>query len=239
MPAGTLNLVDELTIEKGARYLLDLKIRENACDVWTVQVTGVGGVGDTVSITVFDSATGDLDQFETTVTHTVGAGETADDVAVALAALLNALSFTQQTPDPNGTGCLAEALSLLSATSSGDTVTITGGRRADFLAVVEATTGAATAVATNTDSVLIDITGDVFTSMVRKSEADATPLADWSSAFTISDGPLGHLQFLLGAATTAAYTWEAGFWDLFRDEGGGLISKILMGRVQVMPRMTQ
>ena len=238
MAAGTLNLSGPLAIEKGARYLFTWRVRNNVCDAWTVQVTDVGSPGDTVSVTVFDPGTGDMPAHERTVTHTVIAGDTPTTVAAALAVLLNALTFSTEAPDNEGPGCVVTALELVSATSSGDTVTLRGARRTDFLAVLAGTTGTAAANATNTATVLIDLTSHTFTSQVRRDEGGTAILADLTSLISVTNATLGAVTLDIPASTTGAYVWSSGAWDVFWDRTAGDIVKLWTGIVEAVGRVT-
>lgn len=242
MTAAKLNLNGSLALEQGARYLLPIRLRQNRCDVWTVQVTARGADGDTLTISLFDATNPngtDLPQFADSVTHTVVTADTVDTIATALAAAINALVFTQIVNVDDDT-CDTETVDLVSATASGDTVTIVGGRREDYLAIVASTTGTAALVATNTDTVLYsDITGDTFTSQVRSNEDATTVLVDWGPNISVTNGPLGYLQLLVSAAETATYDWCHAIWDFFWDRGGGDIRRVFFGSVEIVDRVTQ
>jgi len=238
MPAAEFNFTGpDRRIEQGARYLATFKIREELCDTWTVEVAGAV-VGETYEIILFDSVSGDLPDYEKTVSYVAQVGDDESAIAAQLLTLLQALSWTVINDE-----CEEESVSRIEASLSGTTITIRSTSPKVFLAVdTSGSTTPANLLATNTESVLIDITTHSFRAQLREDTTKPDPAeAEWTmgSEFTITNGPLGHLQLLLPTTETGAYTFECAVYDLLWDRGGGDEVFMMAGRIEVRLAVTR
>jgi hypothetical protein len=82
----------------------------------------------------------------------------------------------------------------------------------------------------------IDITGRVYTSMVRQNYDDPTPAATFTC--TIISGAAGTLQLVMSAASTAVLEPQNYYWDL-QENASGIITTILSGAFVVLPDVTR
>jgi hypothetical protein len=82
----------------------------------------------------------------------------------------------------------------------------------------------------------IDITGRVYTSMVRQNYDDPNPAATFTC--TIISGAAGTLQLVMSAASTAVLEPQNYYWDL-QENASGIITTILSGAFVVLPDVTR
>ena len=82
----------------------------------------------------------------------------------------------------------------------------------------------------------INITGRVYTSMVRANYDDPTAAA--SFVCTIVSGAAGTLQLVMSAASTALLEPYNYYWDL-QENASGVISTVLAGAFVVLPDVTR
>jgi hypothetical protein len=82
----------------------------------------------------------------------------------------------------------------------------------------------------------INITGRVYTSMVRQNYDDPTPAATFTC--TIISGAAGTLQLVMSAASTAVLEPQNYYWDL-QENASGIITTILSGSFVVLPDVTR
>jgi len=89
---------------------------------------------------------------------------------------------------------------------------------------------------TTNGSTPINITGRVYTSMVRQNYDDPTPAAIFTC--TIISGAAGTLQLVMSAASTAVLEPQNYYWDL-QENASGIITTILSGAFVVLPDVTR
>jgi hypothetical protein len=82
----------------------------------------------------------------------------------------------------------------------------------------------------------INITGRLYTSMVRQNYDDPTPAATFTC--TIISGAAGTLQLVMSAASTAVLEPQNYYWDL-QENASGIITTILSGAFVVLPDVTR
>ena len=82
----------------------------------------------------------------------------------------------------------------------------------------------------------IDITGRVYTSMIRQNYDDSLPAATFTC--TIISGAAGTLQLVMSAASTAVLEPQNYYWDL-QENASGIITTVLSGAFVVLPDVTR
>lgn len=82
----------------------------------------------------------------------------------------------------------------------------------------------------------IDLTGDVFTSQLRKVKTQVSP--DATFVCVVTDGPNGKVTISLSHTTTSALDIGCYNWDLQRSVGG-TVTTILVGEAKVVSDVTR
>ena len=111
----------------------------------------------------------------------------------------------------------------------------------DFAASV--TWGTGTPASGSTPAVLTapyNLTGCTAQAMVRQNINSATVLATLSTSNNeiVLGGAAGTIAFAIPAATSAAWTWQQGVYDLLITFPSGAITRILYGTITVNPGVT-
>jgi hypothetical protein len=92
------------------------------------------------------------------------------------------------------------------------------------------------------DDTLANLTGYTARLQARPSPESATvylTLTSSPAAGLALGGAAGTVTLSLTAAQTAALTWAAADYDLFITSAGGVVTRLLYGKMFVRPRVTQ
>lgn len=92
----------------------------------------------------------------------------------------------------------------------------------------------------NNDGTAIDLTGYSARLQVREPVTASTTLISLTSGSGITlGGTAGTIALLLSATDTAALSFEKGVYDLELVSGGGIVYRLLQGRVNVSSEVTR
>lgn len=93
---------------------------------------------------------------------------------------------------------------------------------------------------TDSDGTPIDLTG-----WAARMEIRSKPGGSLYAAFDTDDGSIvlgdaaGTIRITASAATTSAWTWARGVYDLELTDGAGKVTRLIQGSVTLTPEVTQ
>lgn len=89
------------------------------------------------------------------------------------------------------------------------------------------------------NGVPINPAGCTVKSQVRPRSDSTTVLHEWSTALGTATVTTGQVTLIVSAATSSAWTWFDGVYDVELTDGAGKVTRIAGGQIQVSPEVTR